>query len=177
MINWLLAFPLIIIFLVFLRIYESSGTIKYGAPFFPLDSKVIGRIMNLADLKKGEIFYDLGSGDGRLVIAAALRGAKAYGIEIDRFRAWYSRLRISLLGLKDKATIIQKNFFEVDLSEADVITSYLLQKTNDRLIPKLNKEVKKGARVLGIAFSFSGWQPTKIDKRGTKYGPIYLYRR
>jgi len=168
---------LLAIGLIILLVHRRNHSTKFGAPFVPLEPDVVTRILKLADIKKGETFFDLGSGDGRLVIAAAMMGAKAYGVEIDQLRVWYSRLWIYLLGLKNNATIIQKNIFDVDLSDADVITAYLLQETNEALMPKLKKETKKGARVLGIAFNFPEWKPTIIDRRGPVYGPIYLYRR
>lgn len=151
-------------------------TYKDGAPFVPMEPKVVEGVMKLVEVKKDEIFYDLGSGDGRLVIAAALRGAKAYGIEIDFLRVWYSRVWIYLLRLSKNAKIIQKNIFDVDLSNADVVCLYLLPETNEKIQNKLKKELKKGTPVVSVAFTFSGWQPEKIDPRGTIYGPIRLYR-
>lgn len=157
--------------------YRRNETTKFGAPFVPLEPKVVNRVMEMAAIIPGEIFYDLGSGDGRLVIAAALLGARAYGVEIDPFRVWYSRLWIKLLGLSQRAAIIHKNFFEVDLSKADVVTMYLLQTTNDQLLAKLKQEIKKGARLVGIAFHLKGWRPVMVDPQGPIYGPLYLYKK
>lgn len=154
---------------------RRNHTTCFGAPFVPLEPDVVDRIMNLSRIGRGDIYFDLGSGDGRLVIAAALRGAKAYGVEIDPFRVWYSRLCIFLLGLGGRAKIIHKNIFEIDLSKADAVTTYLLQETNDKLFEKLDKELKPRARVVSAAFSFSKWNPEIIDPNGPIYGPLYLY--
>ena len=152
-----------------------TQTTKTGAPFVPMEPDVVERVINLAQIKPGEVFYDLGSGDGRLVIAAAMRGARAYGVEIDFLRVWYSRAWLKLLRFKN-AQIIRKNIFEVDLSGADVVCLYLLQETNEKIQAKLKKELKPGTRVVSVAFTFPGWKPVKVDPRGTVYGPIYLYR-
>ncbi len=153
-------------------------TTKLGAPFVPAEPEVVARIIKLAQIKKGQIFYDLGSGDGRLVIYAAMQGAKAYGVEIDRLRVFYSRLWIKFLGLSQKAQIIQKNFFEVDLSEADVVCLFLLQETNQKLKEKIKREVKKGALVISYAFTFENWKPKLADPNpGSIYGPIFVYQK
>lgn len=167
---------LISIFVLIKLTYRRNQTTRFGAPFVPLEPDVVERVLNLTGVKKGDIFYDLGSGDGRLVIAAALRGAVAYGIEIDPIRAIYSKIWIFLFRLRGQATIIQKNIFDVDLSKADVITAYLLQETNNLLVEKLSREGKPGARIMGIAFYFPGWKPSAIDHRGPIYGPLYLYQ-
>lgn len=175
MFDLLLGFFLITV-LFFIKLSQRRNrTTVFGAPWVPLEPHVVAKILDLADVKEGDIFYDLGSGDGRLVIAAASRGARAYGVEVDFFRVWYSRLCILLFGLSRRATIINQNFFKVDLSTADVITAYLLQETNDELFPKLEKEVKDNARVVGVAFNFPAWTPVKIDPSGPIYGPLYLY--
>ena len=154
---------------------RRNQTTKSGAPFVPLEPQIINRIMELAQIKSSDIFYDLGSGDGRLVIAAAYQGARAYGIEIDPFRVWYSRFCIFLFGLNRRATIIQRNIFDVNLSSANVVTTYLLQKTNDKLFEKLTRELKPGTRVVSAAFNFPKWKPATIDPNGPIYGPLYLY--
>lgn len=165
----------ITIFIFIKKSQQRNRTTPDGAPFVPLEPEVVDRIMDMAKIQPREIFYDLGSGDGRLVIAAALRGAKAYGVEIDPFRVWYSRLCIFIFGLSTQAHIIQKSFLDVDLSKADIITTYLLQETNDKLYPKLIKEIRPNTRLVSAAFNFPKLKPVKIDPRGPIYGPLYLY--
>lgn len=146
-----------------------------GAPYIPMEADVAGRIVKLAKIDSDDTFYDLGSGDGRLVIAAAMKGARSYGVELDKLRVWYSRIWIRLLRLSNKATIIHKDIFETNLSNATVVCTYLLQETNDRLQKKLQEELKPGTRVVSLAFSFKNWIPKKIDRKGNRYGPIYYY--
>jgi len=151
-------------------------TTKFGAPFVPMETKVVERIMKLAGPLRGKTFYDLGSGDGRLVIAAALRGAQAYGVEIDPLRAYYSQLWIKLLWLSRQAKIIPENFFEVDLSNADVVTLFLLQPTNQLLKDKLFHQLKPGAKIISYGFTLEGWPPSKIHpNEGGIFGPIFVY--
>ena len=145
------------------------------APFVPLEPQVIEEVMKLADIQRRDIFYDLGSGDGRLVIAAALKGVKeAYGVELNLLRVVYSRVWLTLLGLKN-ARIIRKDLFEIDFSKATIITLYLLQSTNNRLAEKLMKGLKPGTRIVSIAFSLPGYTPVKVSLKGPIFGPLYLY--
>lgn len=162
--------------LLILLVYRRDKTTDLGAPFETLEPHVVTQIIELLEIKPGEVFFDLGSGDGRLVIVAAMVGAKAYGVEIDKFRFWYSKLWLKFLRLGGKAEILHKNIFEVDLSHADIVIAYLLPETHRRLLPKLKKELKKGARVVGVAFKFPGWKAAKVIRPGTKYGPVYLYK-
>ena len=175
MVDFLIGFVLVALFLIIKKSQEYNRTYEDGAPFVPLEPEVVESMMNLADIKSGDIFYDLGSGDGRLVIAAALRGAKAYGIEIDPFRVLYSRICIFVFGLSRRAKIIQKDMFSVDLSNADVITTYLLQETNEKLFPKFINELKEGTRIVSGAFTYPKLKPIIIDENGPIYGPLYLY--
>lgn len=156
--------------------YKRSKSAEFGSPYLPLTVDVVERIMKMAEIKKDDIFYDLGSGDGRLVIAAAKRGAKAYGVEINFFRVWCSRWNIFKKGLGNRAKIIRANLFEVDLSDATIVNVYLSQKTNNLLLPKLEKELKNGTKIFGVAFKFLGWEPVIVNPDGPTFGPIYLYR-
>jgi predicted RNA methylase len=167
---------LILLLLALLWLPYIQRTTKHGAPFIPMEPEVVERVMKLAEVKKGDVFYDLGSGDGRLVIAAALHGAKAYGVEIDLPRVIYSRIWIFLLRLHQQAKIIHKDMFKVSLKKADVVSLYLLEETNEKLKRKLEKELKKGTRVVATGFIVPGWKPEKSNSRGTIYGPIYLYK-
>jgi predicted RNA methylase len=151
-------------------------TSPYGAPYVPMEPDVVERIVKMAEVGKKDNFYDLGSGDGRVVIAAAMKGAKATGIETDWLRVLYSRFWIRLLRLEKRAKIIHGDIFKADLSNATVVSTYLLQETNDKLQKKLEKELKKGTRVVSAAFVYEGWKLLKTDLRGVVYGPLYLYK-
>ena len=146
-----------------------------GAPYEGMPPAVVERVMRIADVKADDIFFDLGSGDGRVVIAAAMKGATAYGVELDRMRAWYSNLWIRLLRLEKKAKVIRGDIFKTDLSKATIVCSYLLPETHDKLRTKLIKELKKGTKVVAVGFEFKDWDPKKKNLNGPVYGPIYLY--
>lgn len=164
-----------IIALFFLLPYLGRAA-QYGAPFVPMEREVVTRVLELAHVGPDTVFYDLGSGDGRLIIAAAMRGAKkAVGIEIDAIRVMYSRFWLKILRLAN-ARIVKGDLFKEDISDATVVSLYLLPETNEKLIPKLQKELKKGTLVVATGFQVAGWKPVRVDPRGTVYGPIYLYK-
>lgn len=167
---------LVLFFVIFIGwIPYAYSTTKKGAPFVPLEPEVVEEVMKLAQVKKGDVFYDLGSGDGRLVIAAALRGAQAFGIETDTLRVFYSRLWLKALRLKN-AEIIKDDIFKTDLSKATVVSAYLLPETMEKLKEVFKNELKKGTRVVSVAFLIPGLKPVKISPRGTIYGPVYYYK-
>lgn len=167
---------IIFVVLIFLWSPYIRKTTKHGAPFVGMDPDVVHRVMEIAEVKKGDTFYELGSGDGRLILAAAHRGAKVVGVEIDKLRVWYSRLWLKLFRMEKEAKILHQNIFDTDLSEATVVCLYLLPETNAKIEAKLKKELKPGTRVVSVAFTFPNWKPERVDPRGTIYGPIYLYR-
>lgn len=171
-------FPLIILAVLvtvwLLWLPYLAKTTKHGAPFVPTEPDIVNRIMELAGVGEKDTFFDLGSGDGRLVIAAARRGAQSIGIEIDPIKVFLVRVRLRFLHLQN-ARIIHANLFEVDLSPATVVISYLLPPAQKKLKSKLEKELQPGTRVVAVAFPIPGWTPTKTDPHGTQYGPLYLY--
>jgi len=137
----------------------------YDVPFVPTPEVVVRRMLQLAGVKPGEVVYDLGSGDGRIVVIAAREfGARAYGIEIRRDLYEQSMARIKDLGLADRASIINASFFDVNLAEADVITMYLLTSVNERLRPKLERELRPATRVVSHDFEISGWRPIVVEE-------------
>ena len=134
------------------------------APSVPTPPNVVDRMLEAAHLKAGETLYDLGSGDGRVLIAAAQKfGAKAVGIEISKESVAASTKRIKDLKLDDKVQVIEGDLLKIDLSSADVVTLYLLTKSNDMLRPQLEKQLKPGARVVSHDYAIRGWQPTRIE--------------
>ena len=139
-------------------------------------------MLRLGGLKAGEKMFDLGSGDGRIVIMAAQKfGADATGVEFDADLYKQSMERIRSLGLEKKARIILGDIFKQDYSPADLITVYLLPSSNDKIRPMLEKQLKKGTRIIAHDFEFSGWTPEKtvhIDDDGEgRSHTLYLYRR
>ena len=152
----------------------------YLVPFVPTPEIVARYMLKLAEVKPGELVYDLGSGDGQIVIMAAKEfGARAIGVEIRRDLVEESLRKIKEYGLEDRVTIIHGDFFKVDISDADVVTLYLLTSVNERLRPKLEKELKPGTRVVSHDFEIPGWKPIKVVEINEEWRShkIYLYRR
>lgn len=138
----------------------------------------------LAELKPSEVLFDLGSGDGRAVIMAAKDfGAKSVGVELRDDLSKKALTSIQLLELEDKPRIIQRDIFDVDLSSADVVFLYLTTSANERIKPKLESELKSGARVVSHDYEILGWEPVKVDtfcenpELGYPSHTLYVYRR
>lgn len=135
------------------------------APFVPSPQNVVERMLEAAKLKPGETVYDLGSGDGRVLITAAQRfGAKAVGIEISNKEAQASLERIRRLKLENLCRVIEGDLLQTDLSEADVVTIYLLTTSNDLLRPNLERYLKPGARVVSHDYPIRGWVPVHTER-------------
>lgn len=150
----------------FIALSWFAGT---DAPFVPTQKQKVKKSLLLAGLKKGEVFYELGSGDGRVVIEAARMGADAYGIEQSWLRILFSRWKAARKNLKN-AYFIHGNIFKKNLSEADVVFIYLLPKGVAKLQTKLQKELQKGSRVITQDYHFQTWKPVK------KEGNFWLYK-
>ena len=135
------------------------------APFVPSPQNVVERMLQAARVKAGEVVYDLGSGDGRVLITAAQSfGAKAVGIELSPKEVQTSQERIKALKLDDKIRVIEGDLLKVDLSEADVVTIYLLTKSNEMLRPNLEKYLKPGARVVSHDYEIRGWVANRVEE-------------
>ena len=152
------------------------------APYYPTPETVVEKMLQLGGLKAGEKMFDLGSGDGRIVIMAARKfKADATGVEFDDALYKQSMEKIKTLGLAATARIIHGDLLKQDYSSADLLTVYLLPMSNDKLSPILDKQLKKGARVVAHDFEFRGWSPAKIqdiedDGQGRSH-TLFLYRR
>jgi len=135
------------------------------APPVPSPQNVVDKMLEAAQVKPNEIVYDLGSGDGRVLITAAQKfGAQAVGVEIAEKEVQASLEKIRKLKLEDRVRVIQGHLLDVDLSEADVVTIYLLTKSNDLLRPNLEKYLKKGARVVSHDYEIRGWNPARVEE-------------
>ena len=126
-----------------------------GAPFQPSNPRAVRTMLRLSAVRPGETVYDLGSGDGRVLIEA-VRAFDAYavGIEVDPARALLSRLRVAALGLGDRVRVRRADFLDVDISEADVVVCFLTQWGNDMLVDKLRRELAPGARIVSNRWTF-----------------------
>jgi predicted RNA methylase len=119
--------------------------------------KLVHTMLRMAEVGSGDLVCDLGCGDGRVLITAARRyGARAVGYEINLLRYLWCQLLISILGLRGRVRVVFGDFFHQDLSDADVVTCYLLQSTNDELVSKLKRELRPGTRVVSNTFTFQG---------------------
>jgi SAM-dependent methyltransferase len=150
------------------------------APFVPTPQEVVNRMLELAELKPGDVVYDLGSGDGRIVITAASRyGVKAVGFEINPLLVKESRERIREAGLEYLVEIREQDLRDVDLSPASVVTLYLYPAATLRLRSVILRQMKPGSRVLSHNYAMGNWQPDRIEKLTDATGlsrTIYLWR-
>ena len=129
-------------------------------PYVPTDDAVVPAILRLANITGNDVIYDLGCGDGRIVIAAARhRGASGVGIDVDPLRIEECRENARRAGVTGRVTFLQKSFFDVDLSPASVVTLYLLPSLNIKLRPKLMGELRPGSRVISNHFDMAHWRP------------------
>ncbi len=134
------------------------------APWWRTNKKTARAICKLAGIKKEDILYDLGCGDGEVLITAAQKfGARGVGIEIDPLRFIIASLRVRLGRLSNKIEIRRANFFKEDISEASVIIVYLVPATLQKLLPKF-KKLKKGTRIISYRYDIEGLKVKKIDR-------------
>jgi len=148
--------------------------LAWGAPWLPASLHTVRKMLHGADVQPGQKVVDLGAGDGRIVIAAALWfKAQAAGVEIDPVRCTIANTLIRLLGLRERAHVYRGDLFEFDLTDADVVTLYLWPSTNQRLRSRLLKQLRPGATVVSYRFQFYGWTP--IDADHLKDRDIFLY--
>ena len=150
------------------------------APFVPSPFEVVRQMLTLAGLKKGETLYDLGCGDGRILILAAQEfGAGAVGVELNLNLVKEGREKVSNLGLEDKVKILHGDLFDTDIGSAAVVTLYLTTSANEKVKPKMEKELRVGTRVVSHDFTIPGWKPVKTEKvpENFRTHTIYLYIR
>ena len=150
-------------------------------PFVITPTNVVSAMLELAKVGDGDRLIDLGSGDGRIVLAAAQRGAVGIGIEIDASLVQRSRESARRLKLEDRATFVTQDLFDTDFSNADVVTLYLLPDVNKRLAPKLLSTLKPGARIVSHDYDLGGWphdamivvdapdKPVNVEKKSRIY--------
>jgi len=143
---------------------DSAFESKKIVPYVPSPDYVVDKMIELAGVKKGDVVYDLGSGDGRIVIAAAKKGATAVGFEIDPDLVAESRANIQKAGVQDLAEIRNQDILTVDLAAASVVTMYLLPDVNLKLRPNLLSQLKPGSRIVSHSFDMGDWKPDKVER-------------
>jgi SAM-dependent methyltransferase len=159
---------------------QQDRASAYVAPFLPTPQEVVDRMLELAQVNQGDLLYDLGSGDGRIVITAARRyGTKAVGFEIDPVLVTHSQRRIKEAGLEELAEIHEQDIRTVDLSPASLVTLYLYPQANFYLRTAIMRKLKPGSRVVSHYFSMGDWQPDRMEQMTDSAGflrTIYLWR-
>ena len=161
----------VVCFMTIRLFFDAMLTIPFGAPFVPSIDQKLATMLKLAHVHPGEKAVDLGSGDGKIVIALAEAGAEAHGYEINILLVWQARHRIRRAGLQRKAFIHWGSFWKADLSSFQLVIVYGISHIMRHLEKKLQKELPPNARVVSNAFNFPTWQPTKKENR------VYLYER
>jgi SAM-dependent methyltransferase len=159
---------------------EREGDSQYLAPYVPTPQEVVDRMLELAELREGDLLYDLGSGDGRIVITAARKyGVKAVGFEINPALVKDSRDSVTEAGLAHLVEIREQDIRTVDLTPASVLTMYLYPAANLRLRSAILRQLKPGSRVVSHKFGMGNWKPDRIDQLTDSAGlfrTIYLWR-
>lgn len=156
---------------------QNSPYANKLAPYVSSPTRVVDSMLALADIHPGETVYDLGCGDGRILIAAVKQyKAKAVGVEISPKVVKEARANIRREGIAGQARVIQGDLLQTDLTGADVVTLYLSTSFNEQLRPRLERYLKPGARVVSHDYPVPGWKPTKVaDADGRQKHLIYLY--
>jgi len=165
-----------------LTVYGWVGAQEQAAPlrgpdviFVPTPNDVVSKMMEMAKVTKRDTVYDLGCGDGRIVITAAQKyGARGVGIDIDPDRVAEATENVRKAGVSDRVKIIRGDLFQANISEATVVTLYLLTDLNLKLRPKLLKELNPGTRIVSHAFSMGDWKPERTEE--VSGSTVYLWR-
>jgi SAM-dependent methyltransferase len=143
--------------------------------FVPTPNEVVDKMLELAKVTPKDVVYDLGCGDGRIVITAAQKyGVHAVGIDIDPKRIAEATANAKAAKVTDKVRFIEGDLFEADIGEATVVTLYLLTRLNEKLKPKLMKDLKPGTRVVSHAFDMGDWKPEQTAQAASS--TVYLWR-
>jgi len=150
------------------------------APYVPTPQDVVDRMLELAGVKSNDVVYDLGCGDGRIVITAAQRfGARGVGIDFDPERIAEANVNAERAGVQDLVTFVEQDAMQTDVSEATVVTLYLLTSSNMKLRPILTKQLRPGSRIVSHAFGMGDWEPDETDQFDDERGngrTLYLWR-
>jgi cyclopropane fatty-acyl-phospholipid synthase-like methyltransferase len=142
-----------------------------GAPYFPSSKNIVSEMVRLANVQAGQHMIDIGSGDGRILIAFTKAGAITEGYEINPLLVWWSRRKIKEAGLSDRCVVHTKNLWKADLSHADIVTVFGIKGIMKRLEKKCRNELPKGTKVISHIFTFPTWKPDHADEQKG----LYLY--
>jgi SAM-dependent methyltransferase len=146
----------------------APAAVELDVPYVPTPMRVVRKMLNLAEVGENDIVYDLGSGDGRIVITAAKeRGARGVGIDMNPERIRESKANAAEAQVGDRVTFLQQDLFQTDISEATVLTLYLLRRVNLEIRPKILYELRPGTRVVSHAFDMGEWEPDQVVRVGS----------
>jgi len=147
-------------------------------PYVPTPPEVVDRMLEMANVGPGDYVMDLGSGDGRIVIAAVQKGAFGHGVDLDPKRVREARENAEEEKVTDRVLFLQQDLFETEIREASVITMYLLPSVNEELRPRLLEDLRPGTRVVSHQFDMNGWEPDEsvtVEKEAPTSHSIYLW--
>lgn len=160
----------IFILILMALLISISWTTYKGSPWVPTSMKMARKMLELAEIQPDELVYDLGCGDGRIAIMAArMYQARVVGIELNPLLWIWCQMMITILGLRSRVKIILGNFYDRDMSDADVVVCYLLPNTNKKLEYKLIRELDPGTRVISNTFLFYQTRLAKRDGKALLY--------
>lgn len=150
---------------------------QLNVPYLPTPQKVVEEMLKLADVKGDDVLYDLGSGDGRIVITAAQKlGTRGVGVDMDPSRIQEANENAQKAGVTDRVQFIQQDLFQTDISKATVVTLYLLPDINLKLRPQLFRQLKPGTRIVSHEFDMGEWKPQRVVQvQGPQQGEQTLY--
>ncbi|MEM6754383.1 MAG: class I SAM-dependent methyltransferase [Cyanobacteria bacterium P01_C01_bin.38] len=157
----------------------TSETPRADVPYVPTATEVVEQMLKIAKVSSNDIVYDLGSGDGRIPITAVKKYnvKKATGVEINPELVQKSKDNAEKAGVSDKVNFLQQDLFKTNLSDATVVTLYLLPSINLKLRPKLLQELKPGTRIVSHAFDMGDWKPDRVERvRGKNGGTYTIYQ-
>ena len=159
------------------RMPPASPERALAGLWVPSPPQVIAAMLELAEVAPDDVVYDLGSGEGEIVIEAARRyGVRAVGVELDHERIENAEKNAVAAGVTDRVRFVERDLFEVDIREATVVTLYLFPKLMQRLLPKLLRELRPGTRIVAHDFALPGWPPEKtVDVQLDRIRRVYLW--
>lgn len=160
--------PLLIAALPAFSAWAQDATPRLDVPYVPTPQPVVDKMLEMADVGKDDFLYDLGSGDGRIVVTAAKEhGAEGVGIDLNPQRVKEARANAKEAGVEDQVEFRVGDLFKADLSDATVVTLYLLSSVNEKLRPQLWRQLDVGTRVVSHAFDMGDeWPPERVERVG-----------
>ena len=159
---------------LFLVFFSCSKAQKLDVAYVPTPDSIVERMLDMADVGPGDYVIDLGCGDGRIVIAAAKRGALGHGVDLDSERVKEARKNAEIEGVTDRVVFVEQNIFDTDFSKANVVAMYLFPDINIKLRPSLLENLEPGSRIVSHDFQMDEWRPDKYYGRMETHS-VYLW--